>query len=542
MAFLAIAVAGLAFSGPALAQWSTDISQNMAVVKEIETQSFPSIIHDGKGGYFVVWHDKRNCDTTGRAIYAQYYNSNGVAQWTANGLQVVDNPGGQKKPDVVLDGAGGIVVMWTDSNQNQIAAQRINAQGQKLWAPEGVVAIDDGRDCVARGAADGSGGIIVVNNNGHINRIAGDGTLPWTPADEPIEIANGNNTNGRQIISDGAGGAIVVWQDGDIAIQRINAAGQLLWGEENEIPTLVMGGRSPFYLTDTGCKTASCPRLIPDGAGGAIVIWLDDYYGGDDLYAQRVNAAGEALWFAPDNGGGVAQMNGAPGGILVHDGDVDSDSHDLASDGQGGAFIRFGDWYSGGKRGYYESSEGEGDFPALMQPMSSLFIHRILANGTLAWEGPTGVDDDDFDFYDNPMPGKITSDGQGGAVTVWSTDNDEIRVQRVNAQGEIRWDEGGVVLRDNSSGEYAHCPKITSNGLGGAVAVWVDERDYYNTPPTNGNDFIQNGATYQEDIYMMAINALGQVGNPGWVPPHVQEALATYFKDNMINCFVNSLK
>ncbi|MDI6797308.1 MAG: hypothetical protein QMD09_10200, partial [Desulfatibacillaceae bacterium] len=539
MAFLAIAVAGLAFSGPALAQWSSDISQNMAVAKEIYTQSFPSIIHDGKGGYFVVWHDKRNCDTAGRDIYAQYYNSDGVAQWPANGLQVVGNAGGQKKPDVVLDGAGGIVVMWTDSNQGLIAAQRINAQGQKLWADEGVVAIDDDYDCVARGAADGSGGIIVVNNQGHINRIAGDGTLPWTPADEPIEIAGGNNTYGRQIISDGAGGAIVVWQDGDIAIQRIDANGQLLWGEENEIPTFAMGGRSPFYLTDTGCKTASCPRLIPDGAGGAIVIWLDDYYGGEDLYAQRVNAAGQAQWFAPNNGIGERQMGSAPGGILVHDGDVDYESHDLASDGQGGAFIRFGDWDSGGYKAYRGA---EGDFPALMQSMSSLFIHRILADGTLAWEGPTGVDDDDYDFSDSPMPGKITSDGQGGAITVWATDDDEIRVQRVNAQGEIRWQDGGVVLRDNSSGEYAHCPKITSNGLGGAVAVWVDERDYYNTPLVNGNDFPQTSASYEEDIYMMAINAFGQVGNPGWVPPHVQEALATYFKDNMINCFVNSLK
>jgi hypothetical protein len=177
-----------------------------------------------------------------------------------------------------------------------------------------------------------------------------------------------------------------------------------------------------------------------------------------------------------------------------------------------------------------------------MQPMGSLFIHRILANGTLAWECPTGVDDGSYDFSDNPMSTKITSDGQGGAITVWATDNDEIRVQRVNAQGEIRWDEGGVVIRDNSSDEYAHCPSITSNGLGGAVAVWVDERDYYNTPPTNGNEIPGTSATYEEDIYMMAINAFGQVGNPGWVPPHVQEALAAYFKDNMISCFINALK
>jgi hypothetical protein len=202
-------IAGL--SGPVWAQWSTDSAVNVPVVTALYDQGFVKALHDGEGGYFVIWHDKRNCDTTGRDIYAQYYNAEGVAQWAENGIAVTSTDGGQKKPDMVLDGEGGIVVAWTNSDVDHAAAQRIDASGNKLWDPE-VIVIENGTECVIKCASDGAGGAIIVDAEGAINRVTKDGTLPWRAADNPI-ILDDNGTDGRRIISDGAGGAIVAWKE-----------------------------------------------------------------------------------------------------------------------------------------------------------------------------------------------------------------------------------------------------------------------------------------------------------------------------------------
>ena len=49
--------------------------------------------------------------------------------------------------------------------------------------------------------------------------------------------------------------------------------------------------------TATGDQTT--PQIVSDGAGGAIVTWWDSRKGTDyDIYAQRISAAGTPLWTA----------------------------------------------------------------------------------------------------------------------------------------------------------------------------------------------------------------------------------------------------
>ena len=89
------------------------------------------------------------------------------------------------------------------------------------------------------------------------------------------------------MVSDGAGGAIVAWSDfvsglsNGIFAQRIGAAGALQWGSDG------VRLRTSDFLYG--------PIIASDGAGGAIVVWEDlrdgKHYG---LYAQRVGAAGGA--------------------------------------------------------------------------------------------------------------------------------------------------------------------------------------------------------------------------------------------------------
>ena len=121
------------------------------------------------------------------------------------------------------------------------------------------------------------------------------------------------------IVSDGAGGAIVTWQDyrsgttSDIYAQRVNAAG---------VPQWTANG----VALCTAAGVQQSPTIVSDGAGGAIVTW-QDLRGGTtyDIYAQRVNAAGVPLWTAD----GVAQCTAGNDQLVPM----------IASDGAGGAIV-----------------------------------------------------------------------------------------------------------------------------------------------------------------------------------------------------------
>ena len=91
---------------------------------------------------------------------------------------------------------------------------------------------------------------------------------------------------------DGSGGVIAAWQDdrsgGAIYSQRINAIGVALWPTDGVA-----------LVTGTG---AVAPNLVSNGAGGAIVTWQDGRNNnGDnnsDIYAQHVLASGavDSVW------------------------------------------------------------------------------------------------------------------------------------------------------------------------------------------------------------------------------------------------------
>ena len=121
-----------------------------------------------------------------------------------------------------------------------------------------------------------------------------------SPRIHALWIENGvalRNTTGHsgpmQIISDGFGGAIIVWNDhrlgygeSDVYVQRVDASGNVRWTTDG-VP----------ISTDPLNQGSSL--IASDGAGGAIIAWLD--YEGDSnhVYTQRVDAGGNNLPGAP---------------------------------------------------------------------------------------------------------------------------------------------------------------------------------------------------------------------------------------------------
>src|SRR5262249_13908135 len=122
-------------------------------------------------------------------------------------------------------------------------------------------------------------------------RVSASSTPLWTSTGVPVCTVAGDQS-GLKVVPDGAGGAIIAWTDSrtggvaDIYAQRLNSAGTPVWTADGVV---VCGAPD----------TQGALEMVADGAGGAIVTWLDFRnlsLTSQDLYAQRINASGTPLW------------------------------------------------------------------------------------------------------------------------------------------------------------------------------------------------------------------------------------------------------
>lgn len=248
------------------------------------------LIPDGSGGAIISWSDGRNASYD---IFAQRVNGAGAMQWTANGAPVCTTAGSQANPSIAPDGLGGAYIAWQENIglNSDILIQRVNPGGTLLWNANGIVMCNAADiQTFPQVIADGAGGVIVVwedSRSGlrapYAQRMNSTGSGLWTANGVNCMNAGGIQGTIPQLVSDGAGGAIVAWYaftTGDISAQRVSASGATLWGSAGITISNAIGDQN-------------WPMIAPDGAGGAIVSWHDlrnpPFY---DAYAQRVDHYG----------------------------------------------------------------------------------------------------------------------------------------------------------------------------------------------------------------------------------------------------------
>src|SRR5579872_750308 len=93
---------------PAMAQWKSDSTANTPVCVASLTQQNPQACTDGSNGAIIVWEDFRNSNWD---IYAQKLNSDGIAQWTLNGINICSSTANQTSPVICEDRSGGAYVV-----------------------------------------------------------------------------------------------------------------------------------------------------------------------------------------------------------------------------------------------------------------------------------------------------------------------------------------------------------------------------------------------------------------------------------------------
>jgi hypothetical protein len=273
-------------------------SNGIAVGAAAGLQEFPVIVEDGAGGAIIAWDDARST-TSGFDVYAQHVLSSGVVDpaWPVNGRALCAAEGDQGRGTITADGAQGAVVAWTDSRivgTAHIFAQHVLASGavDPAWPVNGV-AVSNAAVLESRpfAVSDGAGGAIVnwqgftVELNMYVQHVRATGDVdPAWPAGG-LALTDADRQQVHAVIApDGAGGALIAWEDGfDVVAQHVLATGTL-------DPAYPEHG---LLLCDIPSPRGD-PAIVATGGGGAIVAWTDPRNSGTspDIFALQVLEAG----------------------------------------------------------------------------------------------------------------------------------------------------------------------------------------------------------------------------------------------------------
>jgi hypothetical protein len=271
----------------------------VAVCTASKSQKKPMIQRDGSGGAIITWHDNRNSSTTGLDIYAQKLDANGVPQWTADGVAVCAASGDQQNPELDVE-SGSAIIVWQDyrgGSDWDIYAQKLDTDGVPQWTANGVaVTTAAGDQYWQRITRDDKGGAMISwqdYRSGaadiYAQSLDSTGSPQWTA--NGVAICNAANDQTNPNLRPFWDGAIIIWEDyrsgsnWDIYAQSIDADGSVLWTANG-------------VAISTAVNDQVNPSVREDDYGQAVITWHDYRAGGTyaDLYAQRIGISGAVLW------------------------------------------------------------------------------------------------------------------------------------------------------------------------------------------------------------------------------------------------------
>lgn len=370
----------------------------------------PVAASDGAGGVFVAWQKHEYSDPWGDEVYAQHMLASGDLQGPGTGYKVCSSVAGQQSvPVITTDGNGGAWIAWGDSRTNN-----------------------------------------VFDNDVYLQHVGSLGSLAF-PTGKAI-CTDASHQRYISLAPDGFSGVLIAWDDRrnfnrDIYAQRVSIAGSSLWLADG-------------VQVSTKGDEETRPTIVGDGAGGAIVSWIDEFGSSANVVARSITAAGVPR----------APSTGVPLSTLTCYGQTPTV---LVPDGSGGAFASFEMYFGSGV---------------------SLNMQHFTANNSVAW-GPFGVS---VAAVATPQYGaQMVADGTGGVITTWLDNRSgsmHLYAQRFNDAGQPRWATNGVAVCTAGPGSQ-NLPQLVADGAGNAVAVWEDTR------------------SNQLHVYGQRIDALGQLGD-----------------------------
>ena len=368
------------------------------------------------------------------------------AQW--NNDPVINNPlcikdGTQDNPKIISDGFGGAIIAWQEYQfGTDIFAQKIDKNGYTKWLNNGRPISDlNGDQFNVDMVDDGEGGAIFVWQDGrdsiykiYMDRIDSSGWHPWSDGGLVVCSLDVNQTLPK-ISKDGQGKFIITWIDTRSGInkmyaQKIDIEGTIIWNDYGAVATYDLGDVKDYKIKN-------------DGWGGIYIIWEDSVFSSNKLIkAQYLTSAHNRVW-------------GISSDLLITNGSFSAISPDMILFEENKIIITWSDNRTG---------------------VFNIYAQSINQNSTFNWE-PNGnpVSSSSADEF-NPQISRSTD---GSSIIVWEDYRDpfpfippKIYAQKISYQGIKLWQSDDIFVQLSSMDQWS--PKIIEDGFGGAHIVWTD--------------------------------------------------------------------
>ncbi|HTE33127.1 MAG TPA: T9SS type A sorting domain-containing protein, partial [Chryseolinea sp.] len=360
---------------------------------------------------------------------------------------------------------------WINLESGQIRhyAQKISPNGQLQWTPGGVLVCPATVSQVVyyQLISDGQGGAILLwddsragPNQVFAQRIDGNGTLQWLLNGLPC-TPQYTFMSSYEAVPDSTGGMILCWiintgliSRNDVFVQHFSHDGTPLWGA---------GGKN---ICNANSDQLFC-KIAKDADDNVIVIWqdfrLDPVW--SQIYGQRIDSAGNIKW---QTDGSLLADSVSPTPTVAK----------IATDTRKGAIITWLDDFMGGQ-----------------STIAHLRAVRVDSTGSFVWMKKEVATWQELQL---PADYKLVADFNGGCFISWTKvvtyglgayDVYDLGAQHVFADGLMEFGTNGKNVSSVPMNQYYQQLVSDSNGV--AIVAWSDLR--------NNSDY---------DLYAMRITEL----------------------------------
>ncbi len=459
------AVLTILFMGMILALAASLVWDDSVPIRQgVNIEWFRTGTQTADGCAIYVWSDTKLGE---RDLWAQKVDAQGNLVW-GDPVLIDGKPDRQEDPVITMTSNGDFIIAWIDFSfdpDGDVYAQKINTDGQLLW-PEGgkPVCTTPGMQIGLNLEADLEGGAFIVWSDSrnpskdlYGQRLSASGDPLW--ALNGIPIANGEGIEEQNtMLPDGQGGMMIAYthkyvDNEDIFMKRFNADGSMAWAE-----TLVLADAP---------GNQSKVRMAALQDGEFVLTWEDQRNTDPDIYAMKVNLAGQKLWQDPFV---VFGDSGNPSFAPQHNPRIQSTSDNCV------VIV-------------WEDKRLDSQHP-------DLFAQKISADGSLLWN-PDGLVVSVADYAQLGV--RMAADSNGGCYIVWddhrngNTPNDDIYAQHLSATGEELWTPGGRPVCTAPYQQEGGLIKVAGSNV---FISWMDIRNgsvglYYQAFDSAGNELLE---------------------------------------------------
>ena len=378
-----------------------------------------------------------------------------AAAWPSDpttGVPVAALATDQVYPAAVSDGAGGLLVTWQDHRSSgstgwDIYAMRLTKAGANYpgWPANGLLvcnATDDQTAPVI--ATDGAGGAIIAwqdhragNWDIYGQRITGAGVVaPGWPANgmvlgnaAPSGIAR--DELGPVIAPDGAGGAFAAWT----LTFSVGTDYDIYGNHVTAGGTIAAGWTSTGTPIDAIGAIQNAPSICSDGGTGVYIVYQDHLAGNYDIHARHLGAT-----------------NALIANVTVDNSAGDQTEPIARPDGAGGLYVAYNDQLNNLR---------------LLRCTSALNLVSGWSHLLVTTNGPGSANPVDLD-----------TDGSGGSYLTWTQFNGifyDLYVQHILTDATLHptWPSAGIPLPNGISYSYNLGADLVADGAGGVIAVYA---------------------------------------------------------------------